>query len=123
LPLLFSAGVMDGRITPQRFVELTATAPARAYGLYPRKGTIAIGADADLVIWNRFSDGEERVIRNQDLHHAVDYTPYEGHRVKGWPAITLSRGEVVWDGVRPQGESGRGRFLECGPPTLGPRRV
>ena len=50
--LLFSAGVMEGRITPQRFVELTATAPARAYGLYPRKGTIAIGADADLVVWD-----------------------------------------------------------------------
>jgi dihydropyrimidinase len=123
LPLLFSAGVMDGRITPQRFVELTSTAPARAYGLYPRKGTIAIGADADLVIWNRFADGEERVIRNQDLHHAVDYTPYEGLRVKGWPAVTVSRGEVVWDGVRPQGAIGRGRFLECGPPSLGPRRV
>ncbi len=122
LPLLFSAGVMDGRITPQRFVELTATAPARAYGLYPRKGTIAIGADADLVVWDRFAPGEERVIRNRDLHHAVDYTPYEGQRVKGWPAITVARGEIVWDGHRPQGAAGRGRFLECGPPTLAPRR-
>lgn len=123
LPLLFSAGVMDGRITPQRFVELTATAPARAYGLYPRKGTIAIGADADLVIWDRFAAGEERVIRNRDLHHAVDYTPYEGQRVKGWPAITLSRGEVVWDGSQPQGTAGRGHFLECGLPALAPRRI
>jgi dihydropyrimidinase len=123
LPLLFSAGVMDGRISPQRFVELTATAPARAYGLYPRKGTIAIGADADLVIWDRFAPGDERVIRNVDLHHAVDYTPYEGQRVKGWPALTLSRGEVVWDGSQPQGAAGRGRFLECGPPSLAPRRV
>jgi dihydropyrimidinase len=122
LPLLFSAGVMDGRISPQRFVELTSTAPARAYGLYPRKGTIAIGADADLVIWDRFASGEERVIRNADLHHAVDYTPYEGMRVKGWPALTLSRGEVVWDGTRPQGVAGRGRFLECGTPSLAPRR-
>ncbi|MEO7337774.1 MAG: dihydropyrimidinase [Caldimonas sp.] len=123
LPLLFSAGVMDGRITPQRFVELTSTAPARAYGLYPRKGTIAIGADADLVVWDRFAAGAERVIRNVDLHHAVDYTPYEGMRVKAWPAITLSRGEVVWDGSAPQGVSGRGRFLECGTPTLAPRRA
>jgi dihydropyrimidinase len=123
LPLLFSAGVMDGRISPQRFVELTSTAPARAYGLYPRKGTIAIGADADLVIWDRFAPGDERVIRNADLHHAVDYTPYEGQRVKGWPALTLSRGEVVWDGSQPQGAAGRGRFLECGPPSLAPRRV
>jgi dihydropyrimidinase len=123
LPLLFSAGVIDGRITPQRFVELTATAPARAYGLYPRKGSIAIGADADLVIWDRFAPGDERIIRNADLHHAVDYTPYEGLRVKGWPAITLSRGDLVWDGSQPQGRAGRGRFLECGTPSLAPRRV
>jgi dihydropyrimidinase len=122
LPLLMSAGVLEGRITPQRFVELTASAPARAYGLFPRKGTIAIGADADLVIWDRFPAGEERSVRNVDLHHAVDYTPYEGQRLKAWPALTLSRGEVVWDGTQPQGEAGRGRFLECGPPTLGPRR-
>jgi dihydropyrimidinase len=123
LPLLFSAGVIDGRITPQRFVELTSTAAARAYGLYPRKGTIAIGADADLVIWDRFAPGDERVIRNVDLHHAVDYTPYEGMRVKGWPAITLSRGEIVWDGSAPQGAAGRGRFLACGLPALAPRRA
>jgi dihydropyrimidinase len=122
LPLLFSAGVMEGRISPQRFVELTATAPARAYGLYPRKGTIAIGSDADLVIWDRFEAGAERVVRNQDLHHAVDYTPYEGQRVRAWPAMTLSRGEVVWDGQLPQGSPGRGRFLACGLPTLAPRR-
>jgi dihydropyrimidinase len=122
LPLLFSAGVLDGRITPQRFVELTSTAPARAYGLYPRKGTIAIGADADLVIWNRFAPGDERVIRNVDLHHAVDYTPFEGMRVKGWPALTLSRGEIVWDGSASHGAPGRGRFLACGLPTLAPRR-
>ena len=122
LPLLFSAGVMDGRISPQRFVELTATAPARAYGLFPRKGTIAIGSDADLVIWDRFAAGDERSIRNQDLHHAVDYTPYEGQRVRGWPALTLSRGEVVWDGKEPQGSAGRGQFLPCGLPTLAPRR-
>jgi len=122
LPLLFSAGVMDGRISPQRFVELTATAPARAYGLYPRKGTIAIGSDADLVIWERFAVGQERSIRNQDLHHDVDYTPYEGVQVRAWPALTLSRGEVVWDGRQPQGQVGRGRFLACGLPTLAPRR-
>jgi dihydropyrimidinase len=123
LPLLFSAGVMDGRISPQRFVELTATAPARAYGLYPRKGTIAIGSDADLVIWERFAAGQERSIRNQDLHHAVDYTPYEGLQVRAWPALTLSRGEVVWDGSQPQGQAGRGRFLACGLPSLAPRRA
>jgi dihydropyrimidinase len=123
LPLLLSAGVLEGRLSPQRFVELTATAPARAYGLYPRKGTIAIGADADLVVWDRFEPGQERLIRNQDLHHAVDYTPYEGLLVRAWPALTLSRGEVVWDGSQPQGIVGRGRFLPCGLPSLAPRRL
>ena len=122
LPLLLSAGVLEGRLSPQRFVELTATAPARAYGLYPRKGTIAIGADADLVVWDRFEPGQERLIRNQDLHHAVDYTPYEGIAVRAWPALTLSRGEVVWDGKAPRGAVGRGQFLPCGLPSLGPRR-
>jgi dihydropyrimidinase len=117
LPLLYSEGVLGGRITLQRFVELTSTNPAKAYGLHPRKGTIAIGSDADLVIW-----GEgERIIRNADLHHAVDYTPYEGMTLAAWPALTLAGGEVVWDGESFHPRVGRGRFLRCGPPTLQPR--
>ena len=118
LPLLFSHGVLDGRITINRFVELTATHPAKAYGLHPRKGTIAVGADADLVIWQ---DGE-RVIRNTDLHHAVDYTPYEGIEVKAWPALTLARGDIVWDGREFHPRAGRGEFLRRGRPTLLPAR-
>ncbi len=118
LPLLYSEGVLAGRITLEKFVELTATQPAKAYGLHPRKGSIAIGADADLVIW-----GEgERVLRNADLHHAVDYTPYEGMRLRAWPAMTLAGGEVVWDGRDFHPRAGRGRFLRCGPPSLLPRR-
>jgi dihydropyrimidinase len=118
LPLLYSEGVLAGRITLQKFVELTATNPAKAYGLHPRKGTIAIGADADLVVW-----GEgERVLRNDDLHHAVDYTPYAGMTLGAWPVLTLVGGEVIWDGERFYPRSGRGRFLRCGPPTLEPRR-
>jgi dihydropyrimidinase len=117
LPLLYSEGVLAGRITLQKFVELTATNPAKAYGLHPRKGTIAIGSDADLVIW-----GEgERVLRNSDLHHAVDYTPYEGMKLSAWPALTLAGGDVVWDGSDFHPRSGRGRFLHCGPPSLQPR--
>jgi dihydropyrimidinase len=117
LPLLYSEGVLAGRITLSKFVELTATNPAKAYGLHPRKGTIAIGSDADLVIW-----GEgERVVRNGDLHHAVDYTPYEGMTLAAWPALTLAGGEVVWDGKSFHPRAGRGRFLRCGPPTLQPR--
>jgi dihydropyrimidinase len=115
LPLLFSEGVGKGRISVNRFVELTSTNPAKLYGLHPRKGTIAIGADADLVVW----DTERRVtISNARLHHAVDYTPYEGVEVRGWPVLTLSRGEIVWDGVHPRGERGRGRFLACGRPEM-----
>jgi dihydropyrimidinase len=94
LALLYSEGVMGGRITLEKFVELVSANPAKAYGLHPRKGTIAIGADADLVIW----DEGERVLRNENLHHNVDYTPYEGRVLKAWPGITLVGGEVVWDG-------------------------
>ncbi|HEV8257525.1 MAG TPA: dihydropyrimidinase [Casimicrobiaceae bacterium] len=115
LPLLFSEGVQKKRLSLNRFVELTATNPAKLYGLYPRKGTIAIGADADVAVW----DPEREVtISNAMLHHAVDYTPYEGIRIRGWPALTLSRGEIVWDGRRPQGVPGRGKFLECALPEM-----
>jgi dihydropyrimidinase len=118
LPLLYSEGVLAGRMTINRFVELTSTNPAKAYGLHPRKGTIAIGSDADLVIW----DEREVTVRNAQLHHAVDYTPYEGMRLKAWPGLTLSRGEIVWDGQNLQSRPGRGRFLPCGTPSLAPRR-
>ncbi len=118
LPLLYSEGVLAGRMTLNRFVELTATNPAKAYGLHPRKGTIAIGSDADLVVW----DEREVVVRNQDLHHNVDYTPYEGRVLRAWPGVTIVSGEVVWDGTfHPR--QGRGRFLPCGLPSLMPRRM
>jgi dihydropyrimidinase len=113
LALLFSEGVLKGRIDLHQFVALTASNPARMYGLYPRKGTIAIGADADLVIWD---DKRSVTIRNSALHHAVDYTPYEGFKITGWPAITLSKGELVWDGAF-RGRSGQGEFLRCALPT------
>jgi dihydropyrimidinase len=114
LPLLFTHGVLDGRLTIQQFVALTSTSPAKLYGLYPRKGTIAIGSDADLVIW----DVSDRPfpIRNDALHHAVDYTPYEGIEVRAWPAMTLSRGRVVWDGRSFLGTPGSGEFLRCDRP-------
>jgi len=119
LPLLYSEGVLGGRITLQKFVELTSTNPAKAYGLHPRKGTIAVGSDADLVVW----DERDVKLSNGQLHHAVDYTPYEGMQLKAWPGLTLSRGEVVWDGKTFTGAAGRGKFLPCGTPTLLPRRT
>ena len=114
MPLLYSQGVLEGRISLNKFVELTATNPAKAYGLHPRKGTIAIGSDADLVVW----DERDVVVSNAQLHHNVDYTPYEGMQLRAWPGLTLSRGEVVWDGRQLQSRAGRGRFLRCGPPSL-----
>lgn len=116
LALLFSEGVLGGRIDIHRFVDLTSTAPAKLYGLYPRKGSLGIGADADLVIW----DQKPFDIRNASLHHNVDYTPYEGMRLRAWPAVTISRGEVVWDGnFHPR--KGRGQFLRCERPSVVPR--
>ena len=114
LPLLFSEGVLTGRLTIQQFVALTATNAAQLYGLYPRKGTLAVGSDADLVIWDT---GTPRTIRNDDLHHAVDYTPYEGREVNAWPAMTLLRGQVVWDGTAFTGTPGAGQFLPCERPA------
>ena len=117
MALLYSEGVLGGRITLNRFVELTATNPAKAYGLHPRKGTIAVGADADLVVW----DEGERLIRNADLHHAVDHTPYEGQRLRAWPGLTIARGELLWDGRDFHPPSRPGEFLACGLPSLLPR--
>ncbi|WP_116472527.1 dihydropyrimidinase [Zobellella maritima] len=120
LPLLFSEGVNKGRISLNKFVELTATNPAKLYGLYPRKGTIAVGADADIAIW----DPKRQVtIRNEMLHHDVDYTPYEGRTVTGWPVLTLSRGELVWRDGEVLGRAGHGHFQPCGKPDMARPKV
>jgi dihydropyrimidinase len=114
LPLLYSGAVQTGRIDVHRFVALTATNPARIYGLYPRKGTIAIGADADLAVW----DPEREVtIRVDLLHDEMDYSPYEGRAVRGWPVVTIARGEVVCRDFEFVGTPGRGRFLPCDIPN------
>lgn len=117
LPLLFSAGVSEGRIDLCQFVALTATNAAKMYGLYPRKGSIAIGADADLAIWD---PDREVTIANDLLHHNVDYTPYEGVRVRGWPVTTISRGEIAWADGAFAATSGRGEFLRCDYPQSVP---
>lgn len=113
LPLLFSHGVNTSKLTIEQFVQLTSTDVAKMYGLYPRKGSIAIGSDADLVIWDTSKTQE---IRNENLHHAVDYTPYEGIDVDAWPAITINRGNVVWRDNEFQGVQGQGQFLFCDKP-------
>ena len=112
LPILFSEGVSKGRIDPCAFVRLTATNPARLFGLYPRKGTIAPGADADLVLW----DAKKSVtITNSLLQHVIDYTPYEGLKVIGWPVSTIRRGQVVMKDGLVQAEPGSGQFLARSP--------
>lgn len=118
MALLYSEGVLGGRITLEQFVALTSTNPAKAYGLHPRKGAIAIGSDADLVIW----DEREFVLRNSQLHHNVDYTPYEGMTLRAWPGMTIAGGEVLWDGKNFLPRLGQGRFLACAQPSLLPNR-
>ncbi|MDG4650416.1 dihydropyrimidinase [Roseibacterium sp. SDUM158017] len=92
LPILFSEGVSKGRIDLNRFVALTSTNHAKLYGLYPRKGTIAVGSDADIVLWD---PERTEVIRQEILHHGADYTPYEGLQVQGWPVRTILRGRTA----------------------------
>ncbi len=97
LPILFSEGVVKGRITLNQFVALSSTNHARIYGLHPTKGTIAIGSDADIVLWDPL---RRMTIRASGLHQGSDYTPYEGLEVTGWPQTTIVRGKVVVrDGV------------------------
>lgn len=112
LPLLFSFGYKAGRLTLQEFVNLTATRHARTYGLYPRKGTIAVGSDADLAIW----DPDNRVrVTAESLHDATGYTPYAGRELTGWPVSVFSRGEQVVEDGNFLGRPGRGRFLPRAP--------
>ena len=110
--ILFDGGVSAGRIGLNRFVELVATAPARMFGLYPRKGTIAPGSDADIVV---FDPAVERVLSASTHHMRVDYNCFEGMRVRGRPEVVMQRGEVLVEGDRFHGRPGQGRFLKRGP--------
>ena len=115
MALLFDGGVAQGRISSSRWVELTATAPAKIMGLFPRKGTIATGSDADIVVW----DPKATQTLSAKTHHMrVDYNPYEGRKVKGRPTVVLSRGEVIVQDGKFLGKKGRGRFLKRGSPQL-----
>jgi dihydropyrimidinase len=108
LPLLWSEGVGKGRLTPERFVAVTAAEPARLYGLYPRKGTLSPGADADLVVWD---PSREVTLSVSTLHQRVDYCPYEGWEVKGYPRDVVLRGWAIVRGGEFVGERGWGRFV------------
>lgn len=97
------------------FAERTATAPARLFGLAPRKGAVTVGADADIVLWD---PDREVTISNSLLHHAIDYTPYEGRRLRGWPVTTVARGEIVCHEGQARSVAGRGNFLSCARPFV-----
>ncbi|HWX53854.1 MAG TPA: dihydropyrimidinase [Verrucomicrobiae bacterium] len=109
MSLIYSGGVGKGRFSVNRFVELVSTAPARIFGLYPQKGTIAVGSDADLVI---FDPNREHTISAKTHHMRVDYSMFEGIKVKGMPDVVLSRGRVVVDGDQFHGKAGQGNFLK-----------
>lgn len=112
MPVLFSQGVRTERISLQRFVELTATNAAKLFGLFPRKGTIAVGSDADLGIW----DPElTRTVNGSEGQSRAGYSLYDGWTVTGWPVYTLSRGEVIARDSRIVGSPGRGIWLRQGP--------
>ena len=108
LSLIYTGGVHGKRFSPNRFVEVVATAPAKLFGLYPRKGTIAVGSDADLVI---FDPNEEQVISAKTHHMRVDYSMFEGIQIKGVPKTVLSRGRPVIDAGQFVGRPGNGQFL------------
>jgi dihydropyrimidinase len=108
MPMLFSEGVLAGRLSLSRFVEVTSTNAAKLFGLFPQKGTIAVGSDADLVVW----DPEiSRTIDGAKMQSKSGYSVYDGSSARGWPTCTISRGEVVFDQGAITAERGRGRWL------------
>ncbi|HEV2282187.1 MAG TPA: dihydropyrimidinase [bacterium] len=112
MPMLFSEGVRTRHVSLSRFVELTSTNVAKLFGLYPRKGTIAVGSDADVVVWDA---DLSRTIDGASMQSRAGYSVYDGREVRGWPVFTISRGEVVLDGTQITAERGRGRWIEVRP--------
>ena len=112
LPMLYSDGVGAGRISLERFVEVTSSNPARLFGLYPRKGTIAVGSDADLVVWD---PDETRTIRDEDMLSNSGYSVHAGREVTGWPQLTMRRGEIVYRDGEVVGAAGSGELARREP--------
>jgi dihydropyrimidinase len=108
LYLLWDGGVRAGRISMNRFVEITSAAPAKIFGLFPKKGTVAVGADADLLVWD---PDKEHVLSQKTLHMRVDYSPFEGRVVRGAASHVLSHGKVVIENGSYMGKKGDGSFL------------
>jgi dihydropyrimidinase len=106
--MMFSDGVVKDRITLEQFVAVTSTNTAKIFGMYPRKGVIAVGSDADIVIWN---PTRKSILRDADMLSRAGYTAYAGTEVTGMPITTIRRGEVVYENGKVVGKAGSGRFI------------
>ncbi|MBP2643232.1 MAG: phenylhydantoinase [Firmicutes bacterium] len=113
--LLFGIGVRDRKISLNKMVEITATNPAKIFGLYPQKGTLAVGSDADIVL---FEAAQPLTITKSILHENVDYTPYEGFSIRGYPFMTVAGGKIVAENGKFVGKAGEGKFLKRRAPVL-----
>jgi dihydropyrimidinase len=109
LPMYYSEGVAKGRISLKRFIETTATNPAKIFGLYPRKGVIREGSHADLVVWDTELKKE---IRGSEAYSKAGFSIHEGREVTGWPVLTIRRGEIVFEGGEVKGAPGSGKLLK-----------
>jgi dihydropyrimidinase len=112
LPVLYSEGVNEKKLSLGRFVAVTSTNAAKLLGLYPSKGTIAVGSDADLALWD---PSESRSVRREDLFSRAGFSLFEGMVITGWPRTVIRRGQVVYDEEQVLARAGSGRVLHCGP--------
>jgi dihydropyrimidinase len=112
MPILWSYGVGKGRLTPNQFVAFTSTNPAKVFGLYPKKGALLEGSDADIVIW----DPEKKLSYGVAVaHHRTDYNLFEGWEIKGYPEKVFLRGKLIVDGETWMGRAGMGEFVRRKP--------
>jgi dihydropyrimidinase len=110
-PMMFSEGIGKGRITLEQFVAVTSTNAAKIFGMYPRKGVIQVGSDADIVIWD---PAMKKILKDADEFSNAKYSSYAGMDVTGFPKTTIRRGEVVYDNGKIVGTAGSGRFIPGG---------
>ena len=109
MSVLWSEGVETGMLTPSEFVAVTSTNAAKIFNIFPRKGSVSVGADADLVLWDPRG---VRTISAKTHHQKIDFNVYEGMEVTGIPAYTLSQGDVVWENGELKTQRGKGRYID-----------
>jgi dihydropyrimidinase len=121
MTVLWHHGVRTGRLTPSEFVAVTSTNAAKIFNVYPRKGSLQVGADADIVVWD---PARERTLSAATHHQNIDFSIYEGKHTIGNPVYTLSRGHVVWDDGQLNAVRGAGRYVDrpCNAPFWAAQR-